>query len=196
MTYTDCHPLSDPGRTVTLVNALGSGWDEFDRHPIDAIAQTGWLGAVVKDVALMPITTGTVHFRARIQQEIVGLGGNHVGGDRLPEARPTRSAVELVLRRPEREVASRAGVGARSLILMQGVGEGPFRPFLSQNMKLFLSQAPLPLLLGLGHFHDLGWNVHDCSSGVGASCEHPDAKQQPGSQESGIVHGASGSGQG
>ena len=71
--------------------------NEFQRHPVDAIAQPGWRGAVVENVALMPAASGAMDFRSRHEELPIGFRLDRGLLDRLPKAGPAGSALEFVL---------------------------------------------------------------------------------------------------
>jgi hypothetical protein len=57
-------------------------------------------------------------------QFVIGSGFDHLWIYRLPEAGPAGAAVELVFRRKEGQVASRAIVDSGSLAIVHIVGKG------------------------------------------------------------------------
>ena len=98
--------------------------DEFQRDAVDAVAQAGRLGAILKDMSLMPLATCAVDFGPRESQFVIGSGFDHPWIDWLPEAGPAGPAVELVFRRKEGQVASRTIVDTGSLVIVHVVGKG------------------------------------------------------------------------
>src|SRR5512147_843009 len=75
---------------------LPLGWDEFERHTVDAVAQPCRLRAVLEDMALMPFAAGAVDFRAGYEQFEVSARFDNFRVNRLPEAGPAGVALVLV----------------------------------------------------------------------------------------------------
>ena len=73
------------------------GGHELQRCSVYAVSQTGRLRTILKDMALVAFTAGTMNFGARENQLEVGARLDHFRVDRLPETRPTGAAVKLML---------------------------------------------------------------------------------------------------
>src|SRR5436190_24260661 len=71
--------------------------------------------------------------------------------ERLPEARPTRAAVELGRRREQVEIAARAAEHALTVLVVQRARERALRGFLAQHAELVRREELLPLVLSVRH---------------------------------------------
>lgn len=74
-----------------------SAGHEFQGHAVDAIAETGGLRPVFKHVPLVALASRTMGFRSGHEEFEIISSLDHARIDRLPEAGPTGTAVELVL---------------------------------------------------------------------------------------------------
>ena len=72
----------------------------------------------------MPLAACAVDFGSWKNQFVIGSGFDHLWIDWLPEAGPAGAAVELVFRRKDGQVASRAVVDTGSLAIVHVVGKG------------------------------------------------------------------------
>ena len=72
--------------------------DELSDNAVDAVSESGGLGAVIEDMPLMALASGAVDFGPCHKEFGVGACLDHAGIDRLPEARPAGAAIELMLR--------------------------------------------------------------------------------------------------
>ena len=70
---------------------------ESQGHAVDAVAETGGLRPILKHVALVALASRAVDFRSWHEEFEIGSTLDHARIDRLPEAGPTSTAVELVL---------------------------------------------------------------------------------------------------
>ena len=86
---------------MSRVSQISLCGDKLQRDAVDAIAQAGRLGAVLEDMALMPLAACAMDFGPWENQFVIGSGFDHLWIDWLPEAGPAGAAVELVLRRKE-----------------------------------------------------------------------------------------------
>ena len=75
-------------------------------------------------MSLMPLAACAVDFGPWENQFVIGSGFDHLWIDWLPKAGPAGAAVELVFRRKEGQVASRAVVDTVSLAIVHVVGKG------------------------------------------------------------------------
>ena len=92
--------------------ALGrkySGRDKLQRHAVDAVPLTGWRRTIIEDVTKMSTTAPTMHFRARITDQVVSLCA-HAIVERLPETWPAGSTIVLGLGAVQRQVTARANM--------------------------------------------------------------------------------------
>jgi len=96
----------------------------------------------------MPVAAGTVDLHASHEEFRVRACLNHFRIDRLPETGPTRTAVEFVLGRKERQVAPGAVIDPDLVILMERVCKGPFRIFVPQHSVGQRRQEFLPFSIG------------------------------------------------
>src|SRR5690606_11512660 len=124
----------------------GSGRDEFQRDAVEAMALAGGRRAVVEDMPQMPAAAAAMAFRAHHEQRGV-LGRADGAGQGLPEARPTRAAVELGVRGIEFLAAAGAGIDPRLVELVERRAEGAFGAVLAQDVKLLLGQPLTPFVI-------------------------------------------------
>ena len=68
---------------------------EHQCRPVDAVAQTGWLRAVVEDVAEMAVAGGALHFDSGQAEAVVPVFGQRIGF-MIPETGPAGAAVEFL----------------------------------------------------------------------------------------------------
>jgi hypothetical protein len=94
-------------------------------------------------------TAATGHFGSRSQPAIVGVQGDIIGVDRLPEARPAGAGVELRAGIEQRLTAADALVGAGRFSVPIRSGEGPFGAFLPRDLILLRRQYLPPLRVSL-----------------------------------------------
>src|SRR6185436_13308204 len=107
-----------PKKASTNSIASTSDRDELQREAVDAVAQPRRLRSVLEHVTEMPAAAAAVHGRAyRPETAVVGRGDGV--RKRLPEARPTRAAVELHVGREQRLVAAGAVEDALAVLAVQ-----------------------------------------------------------------------------
>src|SRR5215470_4254836 len=97
---------------------------QFQRGRVHAIALTGRLGAVVKDMAEMPSAFGAEGFRSPHEEAPVLFGRDALIRKRLPEARPAGARLELRVGREERIPAAGADERPRIVVVPVLAGEG------------------------------------------------------------------------
>ena len=90
------------------IAATESAGHEFQGYPVDAIPKTGRFRSVLKHVALVALTPCAMDFRSGQEEFEIGSSLDHPWINRLPEARPTGTTVELMFGREERQVATGA----------------------------------------------------------------------------------------
>src|SRR5512147_1774000 len=118
--------------------------DEIEGDAVQAVAEPGRRGTVLEHVAEMPAAAATMHLGPDQEQTMV-LRGANAARERRPEARPTRAAVELGLRREERQIATGAEVVAGSVLLVERAAAGLFGVVLAQHAELRWRQQAPPL---------------------------------------------------
>jgi len=133
--------------------AIVSGRHEFQRCTIDAISKAGRFRAIFEDMTLMAVAPGAMDLRAREDQFEVGAGLDDLRIDRLPKARPSGAAVELVFGRIDGEVAARAVIDAGFLVVVEGMGKGSLGCFVSQHLIAVRREQLFPFVIG---FYNLG----------------------------------------
>src|SRR5205823_7008386 len=79
----------------------------------------------------------------------VVLLGHRVGGDRLPEARPTGARIEFRFRREQRLAAADAFIDARVLGRVILAAERALRAVIARDVVLLARELLLPLGVGL-----------------------------------------------
>src|SRR5439155_20443075 len=100
-------------------------------HPVHAVALTGALRSVREHVTQVTAAARAVHFRAA-REETAVLARPHGTGERLEEARPAGTAVELGVRGKQRLAAGRAAEGAGACFVIEGAGAGALSAVLAQ----------------------------------------------------------------
>lgn len=74
-----------------------SAGHESQGRAVDAVTETGGFRPILKHVSLVAFTSGTMDFRPGHEEFEIGSGFDHARINRLPEAGPTGTTVELVL---------------------------------------------------------------------------------------------------
>ena len=75
----------------------GLGGHKLQGCAINTVAEPRRLGTVVKEMALVPVAAGTVHFGPREDHAVIGRGLDDTRCNGLPKAGPACAAVELRL---------------------------------------------------------------------------------------------------
>src|SRR6185369_13803636 len=91
---------------------------------VHAVAQAGGAGAVVEDVAEVATAAAAQDLGAHHPEGAVLVVLHRLGPDRLPEAGPAGSGVELGVAREQLLPAGGADEDARPVVVPVGVGEG------------------------------------------------------------------------
>src|SRR5216684_8840510 len=99
----------------------------------------------------MAATAPAMDLCAREQQDAVGRGTDCIG-QRPKEARPTGLAVELGPRGEQRQIAGGAGIGALTLLVIEGARARNLGSVQAQNFVLRLSEGRSPLAVGFLDF--------------------------------------------
>ena len=74
-----------------------SAGHEFQRDTVDAVPKAGGPRPILKHMALVALASRAMNFRSGHEELGIGSRLDHAWIDRLPEAGPTGTAVELVL---------------------------------------------------------------------------------------------------
>src|SRR5665213_2520025 len=150
-------PESGRSGVGALVEAQGSR--------VHAVAQTGRARSVREDVTQV----GAAILAPRLGPDhavgVVNVLFDGVTLDRLEEARPSGSGLELRLRREQRRVATNAYVGAVVVAVPILAREGPLGAGLAGHLELGLGQVLTPLGVGLGELVVRGCG-HSISSSI------------------------------
>ncbi len=80
-----------------VTSCTDSAGYEFQRDTVDAVPQAGGPRPILKHMALVALTSRAMNFRSGHEELGIGSRLDHAWIDRLPEAGPTGTAVELVL---------------------------------------------------------------------------------------------------
>src|ERR1700720_1249376 len=100
---------------------------EVHGHAVDAIAQIRRRGPVVEHVAEMAAATAAMHLGAHHAIASIARGFDRAL-DRVVEARPTRAALEFLLRYEQRLAAAGARERARAFLVVERAAAGRFGP--------------------------------------------------------------------
>src|SRR3989440_3521170 len=131
---------------------------QLQRSRIDAVAQSGWARAILKDMAEVTVALRAEHFGADHAMADVALFVDVVLRSRRRKARPAAAGVEFGVGLEQRLPAARADIGARSLLVLVFAGERALGRLLAQHRVLHRRQFFAPLGLALYDFvsHRLG----------------------------------------
>src|SRR6185312_2819753 len=144
------------GRNLRFsLGRLRRRWMEGQRQTVHAVTQAGRLRTVVKDVAEMAAAAAAMHFGAQHAKGAVRGGADRVL-ERLIETRPAGAALELGLRREQRQVAAGAGEDALTVLLQQRAGAWPLGALVAQYLVLLRRQLRAPFGIGLLDLELLG----------------------------------------
>src|SRR3954454_969173 len=128
---------------------------EHEAKAVDAIAQPGWLGSIIEDMAEMAATAAAMHLGPRHAEGAV-LGLAERVFQRLIEARPAGAAFEFGVGRKQRQVAAGAGEDALAMLLEQRARARPLGAFLAQDLILLRRELGTPFGVGLLDLELLG----------------------------------------
>jgi len=97
--YTMCElvrrsPLVERKMVASRTDSAGQ---ESQGHAVDAVPKAGGPWPILKHMALVALTSRAMNFRSGHEELGIGSSLNHAWIDRLPEAGPAGTAVELVL---------------------------------------------------------------------------------------------------
>src|SRR5262245_41872586 len=118
-------------------------------HAVDAIAQIRRRGPIVEHVAEMAAATAAMHLGAHHAIASIGRGFDRAL-DWVVEARPTRAALEFLLRDEQWLAAAGAGECARAFLVVERAAAGSFGPVSAQHLVLLGREQTAPLRIGMG----------------------------------------------
>lgn len=124
---------------------------EFQGYGVDAVAEAGWCGAVVEDVAEVGFALVAQDFGSPHEEGVVGLVSNLALVYGCREAWPASSRIKLSLRTEQVVAATDALVDAELMVVPARARVGSLGTLLSGYVKLFRGQLPLPLLFTLNN---------------------------------------------
>jgi hypothetical protein len=104
-------------------------WLELQRHAVHAIAQAGWLRAVIEDVTKVAAAPGAHNFVAFHSVAAVASGDDVRGNERFPKTGPARAGFELRVAGKERQIARRTVKYAGTMLLQQRARTGALSSF-------------------------------------------------------------------
>lgn len=151
--------------------------------PVVAVPQTRRLGAVIKDMALMPTTAAAMVFRSTHQQFVIGFGA-HRFGQRVVEAGPSGATVEFHAALEQWLKACCAHIGALALFIIEGTGERTFGVLFKQNGVLLWAQHFEPFFTAFFH-----GKFSLCMGGLVGETRRCECGKQQGLQDGSSVHG-------
>src|SRR6185312_7875141 len=131
--------------------ASGRFRDELERHAIDAIAQAGRRRTIFEDVAKMTAAAAAMHLVAH--HAVAGIGVGFDGaGNRIVEARPPSTALELEFGGKQRLIAGGAMEGPRALLVEERAASRHLRAVLSHDLVLLGRENLAPLGFAVGNW--------------------------------------------
>src|SRR5690606_24988797 len=104
---------------------------EVERRGVDAVAQAGWLRAVLEDVAQVGAAVGADDLGAPHEPAVVLFFANVLRLQRFPKAGPAAARIIFRTRAEQRFAATDAAINAFLFIVQILARKGPLRPFLS-----------------------------------------------------------------
>src|ERR1039458_1124114 len=131
---------------------LGLFRRESQRGGVDAVAQSGGLGAVFENVAQVGVALAAQRLGAPHGQAVVGFRAHVLLGGRRPETWPAAPGLEFLAAREQGVAAAHAAVHTGSVIVPVAAGEGGFGALLARHGKLFRREFFLPFGIGLDDF--------------------------------------------
>src|SRR5262249_37416791 len=121
---------------------------------IHAISKSGRLRSILENMTEMSAAAATVNLRSRHPKSPIGPGGDPIGKG-LPKAGPPGVALELGLRRKQRQIAAGTSECSGALLFIERAGVRPLRSLLSQHGILLARQEFPPFGVRVCHFETL-----------------------------------------
>src|SRR3954463_13361091 len=118
--------------------------NELQRDAVVAVTLAGRRRTVVEDVALVAAAAHAVVLGARDKHLVVRLRRDR-SGQRRPEARPAGAALELGVRRKQRQVAAGADEAPLALLVVERARSRVLGAFVAQHFVRARAEALLPL---------------------------------------------------
>jgi len=135
------------GRLVTSKPSL-SHLHEAHRSRVHTVAQTGWTGAVIEDVAEVGIALPAGDSRALHAQAHIVYLDDVLFRDRLPETWPARTGFKLRLRAENGVVAANAAIETVVVVVPGAAGIGTLRACTTGHFEGDGSELLLPVRVG------------------------------------------------
>ena len=110
---------------------------EFEGGGVDAVAEAGWCGAVVEDVAEVGFALAALDFGPPHEEAVVGLGFDVVLVYGCGEAWPPGSRIKLSLGTEQVVAATDALVDSGLMVVPVRARVGSLGSLLPSDMKLF-----------------------------------------------------------
>lgn len=148
------HTPRNRSGSIRNIICLPSGGYEGEGDAVDAEALAGGWRTIVEDMTEMRVAAGAADFGPFHAKGIVGEEEEMVRSDRLIEARPAGTGLELGPRAEERQIASGAAVFAFALVSFQLAGERALRRMPTHDGVLLRREKPLPFLFASCYLPD------------------------------------------
>jgi len=133
----------------------------YQRYRIEAIPQTRWWRAILKNMAEVRIADIAEYFNPLHAVANVLFVPDSVGFDGFRKTGPSRAGVELGCRLKQVGAATHAGINAGVFAFAVLPGEGPLGSLLACHPVLFGGQLRPPFFVGFYYFLD-----HSCVSNL------------------------------
>src|SRR5580658_1611354 len=140
------------GATVSLTSCPRR--NEMHRGGVHAIAQSGWLWAIVEYVPEMRVAERARHFRAGHHQTIVSALDDIFFRDRRPETRPARAGIVFRVGAVERVGAADAAIDAFVVAIVALAGKCDLGIRAARDVVLIRGELRAPFGVGLHHLRD------------------------------------------
>ena len=133
------------------VTVLRGGGLKGHGNPVHAVAQTCYLGAIVKYVAEMPAAAAAMDLYADHAERSVPRRTYNLFIQWRPETWPAGAALELGLGRKQAVIAAGAGEDARAMLIEERARKRPLSGTLPQYRILVRLQQFAPFFIGVRH---------------------------------------------
>jgi hypothetical protein len=120
---------------------------QFDRQTVDAIAQTGWLGPVVKNMSQMRSTRFAYYFRAQHTVRVIPYFLYHLVIRRRKEAGPTTTCIKFAVRKKQSLTTASTAVNTLLSTVPVFTAKRPLGALFATHMKFLWSQFVTPYLI-------------------------------------------------